>query len=407
MNNKYLHLDRVYYKTIENVCNKKVIIRACLNVEIDKEYNIVNDSRLQQAFPLINEMVNVAQSVLVIGHIGRPKTRDPRLSIKQIIPFFKNKFKNTSIRIKVLDDIDQDSFTKIKMYSKNKTVFFLENIRFFSEEESEDIRVQENFAMKLAKLGDIFINDAFPDYRISASTYYIARYLPSYIGPAYKNEVDKLNLIFNPNKPFVAIMGGAKLSEKIDILNLMLKISDKVLIGGAMSYTFLKAIGIQIGSSLFEPEKLELAKSMIENYKHKICLPIDHVIVKSLDILSNIEITKNSAIPDDYVGVDIGPNTIKLFESEILHASTILWNGPMGMFENTSFANGTKNIAMLLSHLKNKVIIAGGGETVQAINKFCENKNGYTHISNGGGAMLFYISNENFPTLDVILEKHN
>lgn len=405
MNQKYLNsIDKIFYKSIDNLYDKKVIIRSCLNVDIDPSGSILDYTRLEESFPLIKEIVQIARSVVVISHIGRPKHKDPRFSVNNVIKYFNTKLENTNISIKVLYSVDEKSFLEVQNNAETseKSIFFLENIRFFEEEEHKNIEIQKGFAKKLANFGDIFINDAFADYRISASTYHIAKELPSYIGPVFKKEVENLNKLLNPIRPFTVVMGGSKLSDKIEVLHSLLKVADKVLLGGAMAYTLLLAKNVNVGKSLVEKDKLDVAKEILVKYEDKILLPIDHVVSNSIENITNTKIM-DGYIDTELYGIDIGPATIKIYEDEIKKSNTILWNGPVGIFEKPNADVGTKVLASVISLQKNKTIIVGGGETILAINKFVKSTKNFTHISTGGGAMLAYIAYENFPTLDVIM----
>lgn len=394
------------YTQIREIFNKRVIIRSCLNVPIDKESVILNKKRLQEALPLIQEMAEIARSVVVIGHLGRPMHKDPRYSLKPVVDFFEKYFRETEIYTELIPTLDQQNIKKIQDNADlpEKKIFFLENIRFFEEEESSNPEKKNSFADTLALLGDVFINDAFADYRQSVSTYELAKRLPSYIGPRYMAEISSLSKIgFSEDAPSI-VMGGAKLSEKLDTLYSLLEIADKVLVGGAMAYTLLKAKGIPIGKSIYEEDKIRVSKDILNKYNSKIILPIDHVIVSELSQNSVTQTTENSEIPKDTFAIDIGPKTINLFTSKIKNSKKIFWNGPMGIFEWETSHFGTKAIAESIASNKVAYKVAGGGETISAIEKFGL-ETSFNFISTGGGASLSFLANSEFPTLDVIIKK--
>ncbi|MEK7850128.1 MAG: phosphoglycerate kinase, partial [Candidatus Omnitrophota bacterium] len=283
-------------------------------------------------------------------------------------------------------------------------VILLENLRFHAEEEENDA----DFAKQLASLADIYVNDAFGTaHRAHASTEGVAHYLPAVAGFLMDKEIEYLGKAMEtPEKPFAVILGGAKVSDKIDVIENLLKKADSLIIGGGMAYTFLKAQGADIGNSKLEKDKIDLAKETLEkakNMKVTLVLPIDHLIVDNIDTPTKIETTKGQNIPDGMIAVDIGPKTIELFKNALKNAKTICWNGPLGIFENDKYAKGTKEIAVFITTLKAKTII-GGGDTASAIAKFGLEKK-MTHISTGGGASLEFMEGKVLPGIAALQDK--
>ncbi len=381
---------------IQDVGAKVVLLRTCLNVALDSEGNISEPQRLEEALPTIEDLAERAKALVIVGHLGRPEGQDPKFSLETVRLWFADKIDGL-LFARSIDEAKQ------AIEQGSAKVILLENIRFFEGEESKDPNVRDAFAKELASLADVFVNDAFADYRPSASTYDVVKYLHSFIGPIFHNEVSQLSYLSAPEEPYVAILGGAKLSEKLDTLHALLPVADKVIIGGAMAYTLLKAAGYPVGKSLVEEDKLEIAEEMINQYADKLILPLDHRIANEFSESAESSVTDGIEIPDDMIAIDIGPQTIDWYVSEIGMASTLLINGPMGVFEWTHSAEGTRAVLQAISDNDYARRIAGGGDTIAAINKL----GGFTfdHISTGGGAMLAYISYDTFPTLDIILKK--
>lgn len=395
------NLQDYSYKNIQNLDSKKVVLRSCLNVTVDSEGKVTDPTRLNESLTLIKELAGKAKQVIILGHLGRPEplTMNKSLSFWNLLELMNQSLKEQGIEAKLVKSLEEAK-------SATDQVLLMENIRFFPGEESKNINERENFAKELSSLGDLFINDAFADYRESASTYDIAKFLQSYLGPVFLKEVESLSKLNDSPKPFIAVLGGAKLSEKLDALNSLLETADKVLVGGAMAYTLLKAKGVEIGNSLFEPEKLETAKEIIQKGGEKLLLPVDHLVS---DLFSEESLNgtgqpiDDKNIPNGKVAVDIGPDTIQFYSDELAKAGTILWNGPMGVFEWELSSKGTLAIGKAIESNANAYKVAGGGDSIAAINKL--GLKGYSHISTGGGAMLGIIAYDKFPTLDVIINK--
>lgn len=375
--------------------NESVIVRACLNVILDDQGKIIDDTRLIEALPLIRELAQKCSRVIIMAHLGRPMGVDSKLSLE---PVRKLLVEELGIQITLVSDISAEI--------PEQGVFLLENIRFFPGEEAEVENVRMDFAKKLAGLAHYYINDAFPDYRQSASTYDIVKFIPSYLGPAFISEVVSLTKLISPKRPYLAIIGGAKLSEKLDLLNVLAEIADQILIGGAMAYTLLRAKGIEVGKSLVEEDKIPNTQALLAKYSDKIILPLDHLVVDkfSKDDNGGFQLIDSEEIPSSKIAVDIGPKTITDYANRIKSASTILWNGPLGVFEWEESSKGTRAIATEILINKQAYSLVGGGDSISAINQF--GLSGYSHISTGGGAMLAFIAKDEFPTLAVIMANH-
>lgn len=419
-------LTKAFYKN-NSLGGKKVILRSCLNVAIDERGKIIDDTRLWESLPTIKDLVQITDRLVILGHLGRPDLQQKvirkdmavsgqalayglntdvthdHFSLQKVADWFNFQLMNTKkygqkievILIKHPSEIN-DYETGGQFYK----VFMLENVRYNLAEESTDENERIEFAKELAMLGEVFVNDAFPDYRISASTYDLAKLLPSYLGEAFYNEVIALSRFTNPPHPFVAVLGGAKLSEKLDAMLALLEIADKVAVGGAMAYTLLKAKGINVGRSVVEDDKLSVAQKILSQFSHKILLPIDHVVCHDFHEHAITSVTPNEQIEDGTIAIDIGPNTVELYEDAIKVARTILLNGPMGVFEWEDSSQGTERILEAIVGNNEAYTLAGGGDSIAAINEF--KVKGFSHISTGGGAMLSFLAYDTFPTLDVI-----
>lgn len=374
---------------------KRILIRTCLNVAMDKSGNITDATRIEESAPTLKTLGEKANKVIMMAHLGRPTTaREPEFSLEPVRLELEKRLGEQVTMIK-----DESEFGNII----DGKYYLLENIRYFEGEEAKDLEVRKAFAQKLAALGEIFVNDAFADYREAASTYDIAEILPSYLGPVFVKEIKAISYFNEPARPFVAVLGGAKLSEKLDALLALAKQADKVLVGGAMAYTLQLSQGIGVGKSLIEEDKLAVAKQVMEQYKDKLVLPSDHVVASEFSAESPSEIIGNQDIPADKQAIDIGPRTQAEFVDHIQNAKSILWNGPMGVSEWESAKEGTQKIVQAIVSNSEAYKFAGGGDSIAAINKF--GLTGFDHVSTGGGAMLAFVSYDEFPTLDVILKK--
>jgi len=381
--------------------NKTVLVRADFNVPQDESLNITDDTRIKATLPTIKYILKSgAKKLILISHLGRPDGKAvAKYSLKPVAQRLKELLGEP---ISFLNDCVGDSIKKEVDASKER-IILLENLRFHAEEEANDA----NFAQQLASLADVFVNDAFGTaHRAHASTEGVAHYLKSAAGFLLEKEIQYLgSAIQNPQRPFMVILGGAKVSDKIGVIENLLPKCDAILIGGGMSYTFLKAQGKSIGNSKLEKDKLDLAKEILDKAKllsKEIVLPVDHLVVDKIDSAAKVEIAGEN-IPEGKIAVDIGPKTIALFESKLKSAKTIVWNGPLGIFEMDAFSKGTQEIAQFISTLKATTII-GGGDTAAAVAKFkLENK--MTHISTGGGASLEFLEGKALPGIAALSEK--
>ncbi len=384
-----------------DLSEKKVLVRCDFNVPQDANLNITDDTRIRASLPTINYILSrKPKKLILISHLGRPDGKViPKYSLKPIAQRLKELINQ---EVKMLNDCIGAAIQK-EINQSQESVILLENLRFHPEEEQNE----PNFSKSLATLADIFVNDAFGTaHRAHASTEGVTHYLTSVAGLLLEREISYLSQAMeNPQKPFALILGGAKVSDKIGVILNLLPKADEILIGGGMSYTFLKAQGKQIGNSKLEKDKLDTAKAILEKagkQKVKILLPVDNIITDKIEVNSNVK-TVGENIPDGWIGVDIGPKTIKNYCAALKKAKTIIWNGPLGIFELDAFANGSKKVAGFISQLK-VVTIIGGGDTAAAIAKFhLESK--MTHISTGGGASLEFLEGKTLPGIAALADK--
>lgn len=385
----------------EEISGKKVLVRVDFNVPIQKN-NISDTTRIKAAIPTIEYIIKNEGKVILISHLGRPKgKKDDSLSLRPI----SLKLSEIMKRPVIFSDVVIEEKAKSLIDSMNNgDILMLENIRFHKEETKNS----PVFSKKLADLADIYVNDSFGTaHRAHCSTEGVARHLDGYLGLLFKKEITILNEVLSiPKKPLVAIIGGAKVSTKINVIENLLEKADILIIGGGMTYTFLKAQGYEIGKSLCENDYLEKAKQILQKAKEKkvnLILPKDHVIVSEFDKNAQTEIVKTDKIAKNKIAIDIGPETIKDIQSALPDNGTILWNGPLGVFEIEPFSKGTFAIAESLSH-NNSMTVVGGGDSVSAINQ-SGLADKISHISTGGGASLEFLEGKPLPGLSVLLNK--
>lgn len=391
-------------KTIADVEveGKRVFLRVDLNVPINSEFKIVNENRIVEALPTINYLVAHGAKVILCSHLGRPEgVVNTKLSLRPVLSRLEILL---GIQIPFIEDIYDEATEKVLSNMQNGSVVMLENIRFLPGEESCD----KELAKKLASFADLYVFDAFATaHRKHASTYGIAEILPSVIGFLVEKELKMFDKVLsNPEHPFVAILGGAKVSDKIPVIENLLDKVDTILIGGGMSYTFVKAIGGDVGQSLVDKQRIDVAKEILDKAKScnvKIVLPIDNF--GSEQFLNNAKKKRfNSGFfSKNFQGMDIGPSTTKCFKHIIKDAKTIVWNGPMGVYEFPKFRRGTRKIAKYVAKSK-AVSVIGGGDTVAAIQELGWTKK-VTHLSTGGGASLKILEGKSLPCIDVIEDK--
>lgn len=393
-------------KTIDdiNFSGKRALIRVDFNVPLDKEYNITDDTRILGALPTIKKILADGGSVILMSHLGRPKQgEEEKFSLKHIVPYLS---KVLGVDVDFAKDcIGQEAQEKAKGLQVG-SVLLLENLRFHKEEEKGD----EGFAEKLAALGDVYVNDAFGTaHRAHASTAVIAKFFPNAkcIGYLMKAELENAEIVMNKSeRPFTAIMGGAKVSDKLELIDALLEKVDNLIIGGGMAYTFVKAQGGQIGDSLVELDKLDLALELIKKAEAKnvnLVLPTDSVIADRFANDAEVYNGPNNEIPDGKMGLDIGPDSAAHFTDVIIASKTILWNGPMGVFEMDTFAKGTRAIAnaVVLATEQGAFSLIGGGDSAAALAKMKMTEH-VSYVSTGGGALLEYMEGKELPGVKAI-----
>ncbi len=395
-------------KTIDNYdfTGKKAIIRVDFNVPINEKFEVADDTRIRAAIPTIKKILSSGGAIILMSHLGRPKGEyEKKFSLKNVVPRLSELLET---EVKFAKDCVGDETSKIVNELKSGDVLLLENLRFHKEEKNGE----ETFAKKLADLADVYVNDAFGTaHRAHASTTIIAKFFPEekMFGYLIGNELKSMDMILHqPEKPFTAIMGGAKVSDKIQVIENLLDKIDNLIIGGGMTYTFIKARGGKIGNSLVEEDKLDMANDLIKKAEAKnvkLYLPVDNVIADKFENDAKTEETPVDEVPDGWMGLDIGQKTIEGFSEIIKHSKTILWNGPMGVFEMSNFQNGTETIAKVIAETTEKgaYSLIGGGDSVAAINKYNLNDK-VSYVSTGGGAMLEYIEGKELPGVKAIRE---
>ncbi|MEI3392798.1 MAG: phosphoglycerate kinase [Clostridia bacterium] len=391
-------------KTVKDIDlkNKKVLVRCDFNVPMDENRNITDNRRIVAALPTIKYLLEQNCKVVLCSHLGRPKGEfKPEFSLK---PVAKELSKLLGQEVIMAEDvIGEDAKNKAENL-KNGEVLLLENVRFHREETDND----PEFAKKLASFGEVFVNDAFGTaHRAHASTEGVTKYLPAVSGFLIEKELKFLGeALENPERPFVAILGGSKVSDKIGVIENLLEKVDTLIIGGGMAYTFFKAQGYSVGDSLCEEDKCDLALEIMEKAKEKkvkFLLPIDNKIGKEFKPDTESKTVKSTEIPDGWEGLDIGEETIKLYREELQNAKTIVWNGPLGVFEFDQFAVGTNEIAKALGDI-DAIKIIGGGDSAAAVEK-AGLADKMTHISTGGGASLEFLEGKKLPGIEALMDK--
>lgn len=392
-------------KTIRdiNLEGKKVLVRCDFNVPLDENFNITDNRRIVGALPTIKYLLEKNCKVILCSHLGRPKGEVKKEF--SLAPVAKELSRLLGKEVKLANDIIGESAKELTSNMNNGDIVLLENVRFDAREEAND----KEFAKELANMAEIYVNDAFGTaHRAHSSTAGVAEFLPAVAGFLMEKEINFLGTALeNPKRPFVAILGGKKVSDKIGVIDNLLEKVDALLIGGGMAYTFFKAMGYNIGNSICEEDKLELASSLIEKAKNKgvkLMLPIDNKIGKEVKEDTESKNVKVTEIPDGWQGLDIGEETIKMYEEELKDAKTVVWNGPLGLFEFDQFAEGTNSIARFLGKLENATTIIGGGDSAAAIEKLGI-ADEFTHISTGGGASLEFLEGKKLPGVECLLDK--
>ena len=389
-----------------NFRGKKALIRVDFNVPLDENYHITDTNRIDAAIPTLQKILKDGGAVILMSHLGRPKEGPTeKYSLRHLLPYLSE---TLGVTVKFADDCIGEQAKVLAGSLKSGEVLLLENLRFYKQEEKGD----EEFAEKLARLGDVYVNDAFGTaHRAHASTAIIAKFFPEYkmFGYIMEEEVKSIDRVLkNTERPFTAILGGAKVSGKIEIINNLIDKVDNLLIGGGMMFTFIKALGGEVGSSLAEDDLLQLARETSDKAEAnnvKIYIPQDAILANSFSNDAERMESGSTSIPEGWMGLDIGPKAIQAYREVILNSKTILWNGPMGVFEMSNFEEGTKAIAEAVAEAtKNGAFsLIGGGDSVAAINKY-NLRDQVSYVSTGGGAMLEYIEGKELPGVKAIKE---
>jgi len=383
------------------VKGKTVFLRVDFNVPLDENLNIRDDTRIKASLPTIKYLLDKGAKLVVASHLGRPKGKfDPKMSLKPVAARLEQLL--PGVKIIMAPDVVGEAVDKLKADLKEGQLLLLENVRFYKQETDND----QEFSRKLSEGCEVFVNDAFGScHRAHASVVGIASYLKEKAaGYLLKKEVDYLSKItHNPEKPYVAILGGAKIEDKIPVLEGLVNKADMLLIGGAMAYTFLKAQGKQVGKSLVEEDQLEIAAAIMKKAEAngvKFFLPLDHVMTASIESKEIATVADSYPLPADLMAVDIGPKTINEYKSQIAKAKTIFWNGPLGVFEVEAFAKGTVEIATAVAE-SGALSVVGGGDSIAAIQKAGMAEK-ISHISTGGGASLEYVAFGTLPGIEAL-----
>jgi phosphoglycerate kinase len=385
-----------------DVKGKRVLVRVDFNVPLDNEGKITDDTRIRAALPTIKYLLEQGAKVILASHLGRPKgQRRDEFSLAPVAKRLEELLKQS---VRKLDDCVGEQVEATVKSMKDRDVVLLENLRFHQEEEANG----EEFAKSLAALADIYVNDAFgAAHRAHASTEGVSKFLPGVAGFLMEKEIEVMGkALLEPVRPFVAILGGAKVKDKVGVISNLIEKVDVLIVGGGMTYTFLKAKGLEIGKSIVDPEKLDLANELMEKAKTrgvKFLLPVDVVVADKFAEDANVKVVPINEIPEDWQALDIGPETVKEFSREIADAKTVVWNGPMGVFEMKPFAEGTRGVAKALAD-SNAVTIVGGGDSAAALEEM-----GFTgkmtHVSTGGGASLEFLEGKVLPGVAALKNK--
>ena len=413
-------------KTLKDICvkGKKVLVRVDYNVPLDANLNITNDKRIAATVPTIRYLLEQDAAVILMAHLGRPKGKVvAEMSLKPVAPRLSELI-GRKVKFVEGDCISAEA-KKAAADLKPGEIVLLENLRFHPEEEGKnsagekDKNAMEAFAKELASMGEVFVQDAFGTvHRAHASTSGIVKYVKeAAVGFLLEKELKFLgDALDKPVRPFLAILGGAKVSDKISVIENLLNKVDSIIIGGAMAYTFLKSQGVSVGTSLVEDDKLDLAAELLKKAKEKkieFLLPVDHIIADKIDFSNkavpagaSVETTNDEAIPEGFMGADIGPKSVEEFAKAVKEAKTIVWNGPLGIFEIDGFSKGTVEIAKLVAEATEggAVSVVGGGDSVSAVKKAGVDKK-ISHISTGGGASLEFLEGKELPGIAAIADK--
>lgn len=371
---------------------QRVLVRVDFNVPQDEAGNVEDDWKIRKSIPTIKYLLDhKAKQIVLMSHLGRPSGKsDTKFSMDKVAEKLSELLKK---KVHKLNDCINEPAPE------NEKIILLENLRFYKTEEAND----RNFAKALAEYGDIYVNDAFGTcHRAHASVSAITNFLPACAGLLLEEEVSQLGKALDPERPAAAILGFAKISDKLALMKSLLDKMDFALVGGAVVFTFLKSKGFEVGKSLVEDDELKTAKSLLDQYEEKLILPVDIVVADKKEQDASTRIVNITDIPADMIGLDIGPETISFFKKRLAEAKTVIWNGPLGVFEMDKFAAGSRDIAKYLANSK-KTVIIGGGETAEMIRKFGLDKK-ITHVSTGGGASLEFLEGKEMPGIKALEE---
>lgn len=389
-----------------DVKGKRVLVRVDFNVPL-KDGKITNDNRIVAALPTINYLVENGAKVILFSHLGKIDHKDPEklaagMKKNNMAPVAARLAELVDTKVTFVPETRGEALEKAVAELNDGEIVVMQNTRFEKGESKND----PELAAYWAGLADLYVSDAFGSvHRAHASTVGVATHLPSACGFLVQKEVEMLSkAVDTPERPFIAIIGGAKVSDKIAVIDNLLKKADKVIIGGGMAYTFMKAQGGNIGTSLLEEDRVELAKEYLAKAGDQIVLPVDNVCADKFDENANTQVCKSGEIPEGWMGLDIGPETIKLFRETLQGAKTVVWNGPMGVFEMPKFAVGTNEVCKAISELPNATTVIGGGDSAAAAIQLGY-KDKFSHISTGGGASLEYMEGKELPGIAIIQEK--
>ncbi|HEG7397463.1 TPA: phosphoglycerate kinase [Staphylococcus aureus] len=383
---------------------KTVLVRADFNVPL-KDGEITNDNRIVQALPTIQYIIEQGGKIVLFSHLGKVKEESDKAKLT-LRPVAEDLSKKLGKEVVFVPETRGEKLEAAIKDLKEGDVLLVENTRYEDLDGKKESKNDPELGKYWASLGDVFVNDAFGTaHREHASNVGISTHLETAAGFLMDKEIKFIGGVVNdPHKPVVAILGGAKVSDKINVIKNLVNIADKIIIGGGMAYTFLKAQGKEIGISLLEEDKIDFAKDLLEKHGDKIVLPVDTKVAKEFSNDAKITVVPSDSIPADQEGMDIGPNTVKLFADELEGAHTVVWNGPMGVFEFSNFAQGTIGVCKAIANLKDAITIIGGGDSAAAaISLGFEND--FTHISTGGGASLEYLEGKELPGIKAINNK--
>ena len=394
-------------KTIESLGDlkgKRVLVRSDFNVPLDADKNITDDGRIQAALPTLRTLLDAGAKVIIVAHLGRPKGKvNPDYSLA---PVAKRLAEVTGVHVTLAEDTVGPSAKAAVAALKDGEIVLLENVRFNAAETSKDDATREAFAKELAALGEVFVSDGFGVvHRKQASVYDVAKLLPAAAGLLVAKEIESLGrAVKDPERPYTVILGGSKVSDKLGVIANLLGKADRLLIGGGMAYTFLVAQGYQVGTSLLEKDQVETVKGYLATAKAngvELLLPVDTVVAPVFAADAPATVVPSTEIPADQMGLDIGPKTRELFADAIKSAKTVVWNGPMGVFEFPAFAEGTKAVAKAMSE-SDAFSVIGGGDSASAVRNLGFDESTFSHISTGGGASLELLEGKVLPGIAVL-----